>query len=502
MPHVPHRPARALLLGALLLALAAPAAAQPLLAQFEPLVTEFTLDNGMTFIVVERREAPVVSFFTYADVGSVDEPSGQTGVAHMFEHMAFKGTTSLGTRDLRAELGALAAEEAAYLALRTAQLDGAPAAEVEALTARFVHLRDSAKTFVDDAAFDGLLTRNGAVGLNAFTSADQTGYFYSLPSNKLELWFATESDRFARPVQREFYQERDVVMEERRLRTESNPTGRLFEEFLTTAFKAHPYGQPVVGHLSDLQSLSRTDAQAFFERYYGVSNLTVAIVGDVDSLQARTLAERYFAPIPGGTKPDRIRTVEPPQLGERRVTLEDRAQPFVFMGFHRPAASHPDAPVYTVLADILNAGRTSRFHRALVETRRAVGANVIEAFPGEKYPSLVTLIGVPAPGVDPDTLAAEMSAVLDEIVANGVTDEELARARTRARAALVGELADNTNLGIALATARVLDGDWRAVFNRLDALQRVSAADVQRVARETFRPANRTVAILRNVVQS
>src|SRR5690606_32592879 len=342
------------------LVLAGPAAAQGLLETFEPSVTEFTLDNGLTFVVVERHEAPVVSFMTYADVGSVDEPKGQTGIAHMFEHMAFKGTTSVGTADLDAELAALEAEEAAYQRLRAARLGGAPPAEVERLEQAFVALRDSAKTLLEESAFERILERNGAVGLNAFTSADQTGYLYSLPSNKLELWFAMEADRFRHPVLREYYVERDVVMEERRMRTESNPIGRLFEEFVTTAFKAHPYGQPTVGHMSDLQSISRTEAEAFFDRYYAANNLTIAIVGDVDPAQVRQLAERYFGPPPRRPEPERIGTVEPPQLGERRVTLVEQAQPFVFVGYHRPGGYHEDDAAFQVLTDVLANGRTSR----------------------------------------------------------------------------------------------------------------------------------------------
>ena len=479
----------------LVLLTAAPAEAQTLLARFDTLVTRFELPGGMTFLVVPRRDAPVVSFFTYADVGSVDEPAGQSGVAHMFEHMAFKGTTSLGTTGLAAELAAMALEDAAYARLRSARLAGVDS--VAALQSAFEAARDSAATFVDDAAFDRLLARNGAEGVNAFTSADQTGYFYSLPANKAELWFATEADRWARPVLREFYQERDVVVEERRQRTDSSPTGRLFEEFLTTAFKAHPYGRPTIGYESDLQSLTRDQAQAFFDAYYGLNNLTVAIVGDVDPAEMRRLAALYFGPAAGGPTPERIPTVEPAQLGERRVTMLDRSQPYVFVGFHRQSGAHPDAPVYTVLADILDAGRTSRLYRGLVETRRAVGTDVYAAFPGDKYPTLFTILAVPAPGVDPDSVEADLTGLLDRVADDGVTDAEIARARTRARAALVSELDSNDGLAGALATAEALRGDWRALFRDIDALDRVTPADVQRVARETFRTSNRTVATLR-----
>lgn len=473
-----------------------------LLAQFEDQTTTFTLDNGMTFIVVERHDAPVASFFTYADVGSVDEPSGQTGVAHMFEHMAFKGTRTIGSRDIEAELAMLEREEEAYLALRAAHLDGAPQATVDSLKAQFAALQDSAKALVEESAFDQLLSRNGAVGMNAFTSADQTGYFYSLPSNKAELWFATESDRFANPVLREFYQERDVVMEERRLRTDSNPIGRLIEEFVTTAYKAHPYGQPTVGHMADLETLSRTEAELFFKRYYTPNNLTVAIVGDVDPQQMRALAERYFAPLPAGERTLPIRTTEPEQLGERRVTIVDQAQPVVIVGYHRPSGSSPEAPAFTVLADLLNRGRTSRFHKALVESELALGANVLNPFPGEKYPGLFAVLAIPAQGKSPDEVEQAISEVLGEVVEEGVTAEELERAKTRARADLVGSLQSNTGLAIELASYEVLSGDWRELFRELEAIEAVTAADVQRVAEETFLTENRTVAVLRNAQQA
>jgi predicted Zn-dependent peptidase len=479
---------------------AAPVAAQTadeLLAQIEPSVTEFTLDNGMTFIVVQRPEAPVVSFFTYADVGSVDEPFGQTGIAHMFEHMAFKGTTLLNTQDIEAELVALDAEEEAYLALRAARASGAPEAEIEALEAAFIERRDAAKALVEEAEFDRLLEQNGAVGLNAFTSTDQTGYLYSLPANKLELWFATESDRFLNPVLREFYVERDVVQEERRLRTESQPFGRLREEFTAAAYKAHPYGQPVVGHMSDLQSITRTEAEAFFETYYGASNLTSVIVGDVDPVEAQRLAEQYFGPLPTTPKPGRITTVEPPQEAERRVTLYAQAQPAVFMGWHRPAGDHPDDAVYTVLADILGNGRTSRLNQQLVETGDALAAIAQPTAGGTKYPGLFQVIAVPNQGVPVDSVEAMALGVLDDVIASGVTEEELDRAKTRATASLVQQLGSNSNLGLQMAFAEVLQGDWRELFRSIERIQNVTAADVQRVAEETFRRENRTVATLR-----
>ncbi|MDX1547394.1 MAG: insulinase family protein, partial [Rhodothermales bacterium] len=222
---MPHRLLRNGLLLLLVLALGRPAAAQDLLQQFEPKVTEFTLDNGLTFLVVERHEAPVVSFFTYADVGGADEVKGITGMAHMFEHMAFKGTTTIGSKDLEAELAAMDEVERIYLELKAEQRKGAraDANRLAALETAFEEAQENARSLVENGEFEKVIERAGGTGLNATTSSDATRYFYSLPANKTELWFSLEADRFLNPVLREFYTERDVVMEERRMRTESNP---------------------------------------------------------------------------------------------------------------------------------------------------------------------------------------------------------------------------------------------------------------------------------------
>jgi len=472
---------------------------QDLLQQFEDRVTTFTLDNGLTFLVIERPEAPVVSFHTYADVGSVDEPSGQTGIAHMFEHMAFKGTTRIGTQDIEQEVAAINEMEAIYQELLREQSRPQPDEErIATLQSEFEAAQEEAESHIDAGAYDGLLEREGASGLNAFTSADATGYLYSLPANKLELFFATESERFLYPVLREFYTERDVVMEERRQRTESNPTGRLLEEFVAAAFKAHPYGNPVIGHMSDLETLSITEAESFFEEYYQANNLTIAMAGDVDPDEARELAEKYFARLPEGEEPLPVLTEEPEQPGERRVTLEEQAQPFVFVGYHRDSMLSDDDAVYRVLQDVLTQGRTSRLYQSLVDTGEALQVQALPSFPGGKYPSLFTLIGVPAQDVSPESIEEGIYEELDRLIEEGITDDELERAKTRVRANLVRQLNSNMGLARQFAQMQALTGDWRTVFDNVDEVEAVTAEDVQRVAEATFTRSNRTVGIIKS----
>ena len=501
---MPHRLLRNGLLLLLVLALGRPAAAQDLLQQFEPKVTEFTLDNGLTFLVVERHEAPVVSFFTYADVGGADEVKGITGMAHMFEHMAFKGTTTIGSKDLEAELAAMDEVERLYLELKAEQRKGAraDANRLAALETAFEEAQENARSLVENGEFEKVIERAGGTGLNATTSSDATRYFYSLPANKTELWFSLEADRFLNPVLREFYTERDVVMEERRMRTESSPVGRLLEEFLAAAFKSHPYGEPVVGHMSDLQSFTRSEAEDFFRTYYGASNLTIAVVGDVDPDEIRDLAETYFGRLPAGRKPDPVETVEPAQLGERRVVIEEQTQPFVLVGYHKGSVNHPDDAVFEVLADILSQGRTSRIYRQLVEQDQlALQAGGFNNFPGSKYPNLFVFYAVPNQGHTPQENEEAIYAIIDDIRENGVTPEELERAKTRARAALIRQLQSNTGIAGQMTFYEVVTGDWRNLFRRLDQIEAVTDADLRRVAQETFRRSNRTVALIQTTAE-
>jgi len=485
----------------LLLAAAAwpalPAAAQDL-KDFEARTTVHVLTNGWTFILVRRPQAPVFSFQTLADVGSAQEVSGITGLAHMFEHMAFKGTEDIGTRDYPAEKKAIDALEAAYQAYQAERLAPHPdEKKVQALFAEFKKREAEADGYVIKNQFDDILSGAGGVGMNAFTAADETAYFYSLPANKVELFAYLESDRFARPVFRDFYAERDVVLEERRLRTESQPVGRLIEQLVTTAFIAHPYQHPTIGWSSDLHAFTLTDAKNFFHKYYVPANLVTVVVGDIDPRTLVPLLDDYFGRIPARPRPEPLRTVEPPQIAERTVVLEDPSQPFYLEAYHRPAASDPDNEVYSAIDDILTYGRASRLYRALVRDQKsAIQVQSFSGFPGEKYPTLWAILAVPGVGSSDDKVQAGIRAELERLKREDVTDEELARFKTRARADLVRSLNSNAGIASQFAEAQHIYGDWREVFRTLDRIDKVGKADLRRVAARTFERTNRTVAMI------
>lgn len=468
------------------------------LASFEKQATVHVLKNGWTFIIVERPAAPVFSFSTHVNVGSAQEVPGITGLAHMFEHMAFKGTPNIGTTNYEAERRALEEVEAAYQAYQRARMAPQPdQAQVDRLHKTFKDKEDAAAQYVVKNEFGEIIDREGGVGLNAGTGADTTEYFYSLPANKVELFAYLESERFLHPVFREFYKERDVVQEERRLRTESQPIGRLIEQFVAAAFMAHPYHQPVVGYMSDLQSISVTDAERFYRTYYVPSNMVTAIVGAVRAQEVVPLLEKYFGRIRAGEPPPRVRTAEPPQIAEKIITLRDPSQPFYLEGYHKPGRTHADQPAYDAIDDVLSNGRTSRLYRSLVRDKKiAVAAQSFSAFPGEKFPNLWIALAVPARGVTNEAVRDAIRAEIDRLKIEDVTDDELARFQTRAKARLVRSLDDNQGLASALTEYQTIFGDWHELFRYIDRLDKVTKADIRRVAGETFTDANRTVAMI------
>jgi predicted Zn-dependent peptidase len=485
----------------LVLVLSALSAAQDL-ASFEKRITVKKLDNGLTVIIYERPEAPVFSFSTHVDVGSVQDPLGQTGMAHMFEHMAFKGTDKIGTTDYAAEKTALAKVEEAYAAYITERDKpvGRNDQKLKDLQKAWQDAIAEAQKYVKPNEFPQILESSGAEGLNANTDLDETAYHYSLPQNRLELWAYLESTRFIHPVMREFYKERNVVIEERRMRTDSNPIGRLLEQFVTAAYQAHPYHRPTIGWMADLNSFSATDAQNFFDRYYIPSNMVVAIVGDVKAAEAMPVIEKYFGQIPAHEKPDERTTTEPPQNSERRVVLYERSQPLYLEGYHRPDYRSPDDAVYDAIADLMSNGRTSRLYRALVRDKKiAADSAGFTGLPGNKYPHLFAFYAFPLPGHKPEEMAEAIHSEIERLKKEDISDDELKMIRTRAKANLLRGLSSNEGLASELALYQSRYNDWRELFHQVENLDKVSKADIRRIANQTFVPTNRTVGIIENV---
>jgi predicted Zn-dependent peptidase len=469
------------------------------LADFEKKVTEFSLPNGMHFIVIERHQAPVVSFHTYVDAGAVDDPNGQSGIAHMMEHMAFKGTSTIGTTNYPAEKKAIEEVERIYDQLQAERNKAfrADQQKIKAIEEKLQAAMAQAQSFVDPNAYPRIIEENGGAGLNAETGEDATEFYYSLPSNRAELWFLLESERFLDPVFREFYKERDVVREERRMRSESSPQGKLSEMLFATAIEAHPYRVPPGGWASDIENFRLTEAQAFYRKHYVPANITIGIAGDIDPKEARRMAQRYFGRIAPGPLPDPVRTVEPKQEGEKRVRIDAQAQPFLAVAYKRPDQYDKDDAVFDVLSDVLSGGRTSILYGELVRGKKlALGAFASASAPGSKYPNLFIFYLVPNSG---HTVAENEKAtleIIERLKADGIDDATLRRVKTKIRAGLIRRLDSNSGLAAELAAYYAQYGDWRKLFTSIDDIDKVTLADVQRVAKQYLIAGTRTVAYL------
>jgi len=492
MKHLALRTAAACLL------LSALALAQDV-ASFEKRITVKKLPNGLTLMICERPEAPVFSFFTLVDAGSAQDPHRETGLAHMFEHMAFKGTDKIGTNDYAAEKPALEKVEAAYAAY-IAERDktvGRDDARLKQLEQAWKDAIAQADKYVVPNAFGKLVEQNGGEDMNASTSYDETEYHYSLPENRLELWAYLESERFLHPVMREFYKERNVVIEERRMRTDSNPIGRLVEQFVAAAFEAHPYHRPTIGWMSDLNYFSATNAKDFFDKYYVPANMVVAVTGDLKASTSMPILEKYFARLPARPQPDETTTTEPPQNAERKVVLKDTSQPLYLEGYHRPDYRSKDDAVYDAITDLMSEGRTSRLYRALVRDKKIASyAAGFTGMPGIKYPHLFAFYAVPLPGHTTQEMADAIHAEIDKIKKEDISDDELKMIKTRSKANLIRGLADNEGLATQLATYQTRYGDWRELFRSVDRIDQVTKADIRRVANQTFVDTNRTIGVI------
>lgn len=464
---------------------------------FEKNTTVKVLPNGLTLIVCERHEAPVFSYTTFIDAGDVNDPFGESGLAHMFEHLAFKGTTQIGTKNYAAEKVALEKVEAANDAYEAEYLKpiGRDEAKLKTLHDAFLAAQKVAEQYVIPNQFTEVAEANGAHGLNAETALDDTKYYWSMPENRLELWAWMESGRLSDVVPREFYKERDVVVEERRMRTDSDPIGRLIEQFQATAYVAHNYGRSGIGWPSEVSQITATEAMAFHKKYYVGGNIVVAVVGDVDTKTALPILEKYFSRIPGGPKPEEMTTVEPKQFAEKSVIIREQTQPFYVEGYHRPSYRDPDDAVYDAISDIMSNGRVSRLYRSLVEQQQIAAESAgISPLPGEKYPALFVFYAVPLPGHTPTEMRDAIRKEIEKLKTSDVSDAELQMYKTRARADILRSLGDNQGLANSLAEYQTRYGDWRELFLQLDKIDKVTKADIRRVAKQVFVDSNRTSA--------
>ncbi len=480
----------------------------PALAQKVPVV-EKTLSNGMRMLMVERRDEPSVAGGWVAHVGSANERPGITGIAHLFEHMMFKGTPTIGTKDYKKDLEIIAeqerirdlmrAEEAKMRAeYRQGKIDDLLKPENKTprwreLEKQFNELIAQQREIMVKNEFDRIYSTAGGSGMNAFTSEDMTGYFITVPANKLELWMWMESERLLRPVFREFYSERDVVFEERRMRTESTPLGKFTEQFESLFWSSHPYHWPVVGWPSDIPAISKAQADEFYDIYYAPQNITLILVGDFDPAKALSLAEKYFGRIPRGKAdaPDVV-TLEVKSVAEKRMNAEAETNPQVDINWHTVPFGNRDSYPLQVLGQILSS-RTGRLYKGLV-LGSEIATEVYAYQESRKWAGLFNAGGEVKEGHTPQELEQGIYTELDKLKRDDVPAEELQKVKNNFAAAEYRRLSANHAILMQLIQYDGR-GDWREINEAGAKIQAVTAADIKRVVNEYFTADNRTVAV-------
>ena len=411
----------------------------------EPRVQEYTLTNGMKVLIVEEPKAPVITVQIWYKVGSRNEVMGRAGLSHMLEHMMFKGTKKYGKGE-----------------------------------------------------FSKIIKKNGGND-NAFTSQDYTAYFENLAADKLELALELEADRLQGLLldNKEFQLEREVVKEERRMRTEDNPQAYLVEQMFAQAFMEHPYHWPIIGWFNDLNAMTREDLKAHYEKYYVPNNATLVIAGDVKSDAALALIKQYFEGIPIGKAPAFEEVMDPQQKGERRIVVKREAQlPFIYLGFKVPNFRSSDVHALAVLENLLSSGKSSRLYDALVYRKNlalAVGASYSEL---SADPELYSVYAVVKPGSKIEEVEKALLMEIDRLKREGPTDKEMQKAKNQVEARHIFEQDSMFRQAMLLGTAETVGAGWQYTANYVENLRKVTKEDVVRVSRQYLIPDQLTTGIL------
>jgi len=466
---------------------------------FADKVKEFTLSNGLRFFVYVRPQVPTFAGMIMVKVGSVDERKGETGLAHFFEHMAFKGTSVMGARDYEKEKPILEEMDRVGddLAAEYLKGDRADQAKMKALKDKLNSLQEEHRKYVVKDELDKIYSENGGEFLNASTGNDSTQYFVMLPSNRLELWFLIESERLKDLVFREFYSERDVIAEERRMSLDNTPDGLLRDEFSNIAYVLHPYRHTVVGYMEDIQSYTKTKAVNFFKTFYIPNNMVAAVVGDVKLEEVKRLAEKYFGDIPRGAEPPRPTEIEPGQRGERRVTTWFEAEPRLIMGYHMPGPTEKNNLTLSLASMILSRGSSSRLTRDLV-TNKKIAVSIFASASAARYPALFMIMGQPRHPNTAQDLEKAVLEHLDRLKKEPVTQAEIDKSINQAEAALYRSIgfADNVFLAMRLLRNVIIFDDMDADWKRVEELKKITPEEIMAAANAYFTETNRTVGIL------
>jgi predicted Zn-dependent peptidase len=449
-------------------------------------VHEYKLPNGMKWLLVPRHLAPVFSGAVMIRVGGADETPGKTGLAHMFEHMAFKGSSKLGTTDFSKEKPILneieKAGEEFTLESRKPKPD---VAKVKELAAKLAALQKQASQYQIKNEVWEVMIRNGAADLNAFTSKDVTAYHASMPINRLELFLDVISQMVADSVYREFYTERSVILEERRGGVDNDPEGKMSELLMAAAFKEGPYHWPVIGSVEDVAGLTIADARAFHDRFYVADNMVGVLVGDFSLGEAKDLIKRYFGDIHSSKEPRS--TANFTNKGGITEKFSFDAEPSVAMAYHKPTLPDPIEFTFDVISVLLCDGPTSRLEKRLIyDEKIAREVSCSDSYPGSRFNNLMLIWMEPNRPHTNEELVAKVTQELNRLKTEPISDEELQRVRTRVTADMLYGLEKNMGLAVSLAEFEAIFGDWRLISKYPKLVEAVTKEDIMKVANEYF----------------
>ena len=461
-------------------------------------VVEHVFPNGLKLLMIKRDTSPTIAPYILFKAGSVDESDDTRGIAHMLEHMLFKGTKTIGTKDYEQEKVVLAEIDRIGDALDMERAQGtrADADKITELEAALKEQQELAKEWIVTGEYTEIYTQHGSAGFNAGTSVDYTIYTVELPSNKLELWAMLESDRLKNAVLREFYVEREAVKEERRMRVDTRPGGKLYEQFMAAAFTAHPYGMPIIGWPSDIAMLNRRKAEEFFKVHYAPNNSVMVIVGNIDIDATISLIEKYFGDMQSQPLPNEVTTEELPQEGERRIEVEYDAEPQLMIGYRKPTLPHFDDYVLDMISAILSDGRTSRFYKNIVEEGIAVSTSSLNGYPGARYDNLFVIDGAPRSPHTTVDLEEAIYAELERLKTEPVAEKEFKRILKQVDASFIRNLSSNAGMAQQLAFFEGIAGDWHYILKWRENMYKITPEDIMRVAKTYFMKSNRTVGTL------
>jgi predicted Zn-dependent peptidase len=473
-------------------------------------IRKVKLENGLTLLMLRRSNSPTLALYTKFKVGSSDESPEIAGTAHLLEHMLFKGTTNVGTTDFDKEkkyylLMKVTGNELDTIRLQIRNLEDRGVAipadlndRKDRLQRRLKSIEENQKKYIVKSEDTYIYEQHGQVGFNAYTSHDVTNYQIKLPSNRLEIWAKMESDRLSNPILREYFTERDVIMEERRMRIENRGFGILREKFLSLAFSKSPYQRPVIGYESNIPFLDIYETEDFFKTYYTPDNMVIGIVGDLDFQQTETMIRKYF----GGLKPStkmrkEARILESYNLGEKRIQFKYPGGSILMMGFNKPAFPHGDSSVFDLIDFILTKGVESRLYKsAVINEKISTQVSSWTSDPGERYSNLFTIFSYLNSDADPKRMEAIIWEEIEKIKNGEISDSEILKAKNKNSADFLREVDSNSSLAEGLTYYETLTKNWEDMFKIYDKFNSVSKEDIKRVANKYFVRENMTIGHL------